>query len=818
MKKNRPSGATYAGDYSESELSAAVLQTLNAGNGPLRLDDLLHGLGLGRKHGKRVETVLENLRDSGKILRLKGRFYASSERLRQVIGKLSIQRAGAGFILPERMASKEVIRGKNARAPRGNEPDVYVHPENLGGAWPGDRVRAVVFPDRRGKNPEGRIIEVLERAAKEVPVRVLHRPNRTDYGGNENDFNPGASENKAWIARPLDSRFGFVMLVDVSSLAEEVQAGQVLLARPLPPEAGSVSSLLRGAATANLGAEESLALQERLVKASYDIPTAFPAEVEDEAALLPVDPSPEEIAAELGGKRRDSRDIPFITIDGADARDFDDAIHVSASPSGFTLLVAIADVAHYVRPGSGMDREALARGNSYYFPASVEPMLPRRLSNGLCSLNEGRPRLAMVAELDFSPAGEPGAARFYPALIISRGRLTYDEAQAVIDGEAGLPERLAAHQSMLRQAAVLAGLCIERRNQAGNLDFELPEAGVEVDVDGRVIGMAHREHLFSHRLIEAFMVAANEAVARRLRDSGVNHLYRVHPAPDPDKLSSLVKSLLNTTFGAEAAARLKELPAVPTAGHLRGILSAASLTPEAFIVSRLVLRAMMQARYSPEPSGHFGLASECYCHFTSPIRRYADLLTHRALKAQLEGRSGPGYEGVAATGESVNASERKATEAEREIERVCAALFLRGRIGEKFNAVISGVSDYGFFVEVENMAVEGMVRLDSLLDDRYAHDLERNELYGLREGRVFRLGARVRVVLNEVDVERREITFALAENEKGRKGPVPAGRRGRSGPDAGRADGSGERRGRNGKKPRLKKTRGLTTSRRTPRA
>ncbi len=885
MEKSRK---PFLADYTMAALEEAVLDILRgAGHprnhpAPLGLEDLLRPLGLGRKHARRLEDFLALLEERGQLLRLrgagKGRRYALPEGLRQISGKLTIPRGGMGFIVPDNalgwhssgghssgghlseghlsgehlpgghkgQAAAKNQAGKTAATGPSGKPasrpaarlarDIYVHPNNLGGAWPGDRVLAALLPDSRGKNPEGRIIRVLERGVKELPVRALHQPGPQDYGdysgfsalGAPAPAGEGPTRNGGsdWLARPLDGRFGFIFMVDASTLppgSPAVQPGHLLLAQTeLPPEAlpgEARPGYLRLRASANLGAGDGLQMQERLMKATYGIATEFPAEALAEAALLPANPSAAELEAELAAGRRDLRHLPFVTIDGADARDFDDAIHVAPSKTGgtvetwgtggtgagtgggFTLHVAIADVSHYVRPGGALDAEARARGNSYYFPASVEPMLPPALSNGLCSLNEGVPRLVMVAEMDFSAAGVAGRADFYPAVIESRGRLTYEGVEALLgiagqgaaEAEAGQPEPgqpdaappvAGTHKAMLERAAALARLCIERRNKEGNLDFELPEADIKVDSEGRIMALGLRQRLFSHRLIEAFMVAANEAVARYLRDRAYNLLYRVHPAPAPEKLENFLKNLANTSFGRNFAERLQELPAEPEPAQLQKILAFTRESPEAFLISRLLLRAMMQARYSPEPEGHFGLASECYCHFTSPIRRYADLLVHRSLKAALARNPGPDYAVLQEEAESVNANERKAVEAEREMDELCAALYLRDKIGEAFSGLVSGLTDYGIFVELEGLAAEGMVRVDSLPQDYYVFDQERNELFGQLSGKSWRFGQRLALTLASVNVEQRELTFALAEGA----GPARQAARAPEG-------GSGKRRG-----------------------
>jgi ribonuclease R len=401
-------------------------------------------------------------------------------------------------------------------------------------------------------------------------------------------------------------------------------------------------------------------------------------------------------------------------------------------------------------------------------------MLPEALSGGLCSLKPGLPRLALVALLRFGLQGEALGEEFFPALIRSRSRLTYVQAQAMLDGASGGAG--AALGSMLRAAGELAALRICLRRERGALDFDLPEPLAEVDAGGRILALRRRERLFSHRLIEEFMISVNEAAARRLALSGggAHFLYRVHPAPEPGKVRELAEMLRRSGLGEG------RLPAPGReAEFLRGIPAAARGTAWEFVANRLLLRSQMQARYSPEARGHFGLASEAYVHFTSPIRRYADLTAHRALRRGFGFSDGtPEGRALYALAESLNESERAAVQAERDIFKVCAALFLRERRGESFEAVVSGVSAFGLFVELRDPPVEGFIPLSGLPDDYYTWRPEMQALLGRRNGRIFRLGREHKAVLLEADPLRRELGFALAVE---RERPGGKGKRRRGG-------------------------------------
>ncbi|MDO5484670.1 MAG: VacB/RNase II family 3'-5' exoribonuclease, partial [Desulfovibrionaceae bacterium] len=499
----------------------------------------------------------------------------------------------------------------------------------------------------------------------------------------------------------------------------------------LAPEERLAANLWQARLVGSFGREDDADVQERLVKLNHEVPGEFPPEVLKEAAALPLAPTAEDLKG-----REDLRHLPLVTIDGADARDFDDAIHVERQGRGWLLRVAIADVSHYVRPARGkrpcLDAEAQARGNSWYFPRSVEPMLPPALSNGLCSLKPGEDRLAVLAEIPFSPQGLPGQARFALAVMRSAARLTYDTVKAcLLDSDSAALARLRAETqgaevlAMLEEAFALYAVLRKQRQERGSLDFDLPDPDYSFDAQGRVTAIAHARRHDAHRLIEEFMIAANEAVARHLAAAGLPFLYRVHPAPEEGRLQDMLESLRAT-----AADCLYSLPVGAgrrrglTAADLQTILGAAKGSAREFLVNRLCLRSLSQARYQPGNEGHFGLASEAYCHFTSPIRRYADLLVHRALKTALGHAVGPVPAGqkLLRVADQLNRRERAALDCEREMARRLGCLALRGREGERFQGVVSGMMDFGLFVELDQMPVEGMIRVEDLGDDWFVPD------------------------------------------------------------------------------------------------
>ena len=737
-----------------------VLDTFAAQSRPLRLDGLLRVMGLARRAKGELEDALAELASQGKLLRLRGGLWTRPESLKSILGRFSALRDGGGFVTPMR-PTDEGENNRDSRLEFSGGRDVYIPAAQTGEAWHQDIVRVALAPGAsRGPSPEGRILEVVERGLKEIPAHAQHRTGR------------------ALFCRPADSRLAVSFSVELADGETPPQPGTLVLLAPLQRLA---SDLWSARIVGDYGREDDVAVQEELVKLNHEVPRDFPAGALAEAQGLPEGPTPEDMNG-----REDVRALPLVTIDGADARDFDDAVEVEDRPGGGWLLrVAIADVSHYVRPrGNGssgaLDAEALARGNSWYFPRSVEPMLPEVLSNGLCSLRPDEDKLAMLAEIPFSAQGKPGKPRFAPVVMRSAARLKYDQVkECLLDRDATALAALRGNPrgeeviAMLECAFALYRVLREARKRRGSLDFDLPEADSRLDEAGRVVWMGHRLRHDAHRLIEEFMIAANEAVARHLRDAGLPFLYRVHPLPDPERLESLFDTL--------EATGMESLPPRPEASAMQGILARVQGTDQEFLVNRLCLRAMPQARYQPFNEGHFGLASQAYCHFTSPIRRYADLLTHRALKASLGKDAGALLAGqkLLRVSDQINRRERAAMACEREMDRRMGCLALLPRVGEHFKGVVAGVTDFGIFVELAEMPVEGMIRIDDLGEDWYDFDNRTMSLVGQRSGVIWRMGQSLEVVLSEVNLGRLEIRLMPLELPKAAQGG--RGLRGRKG-------------------------------------
>ncbi len=675
-----------------------------------------------KKNDKRVvKELLRELVEKGKLVRIR-RGYGLAEAMRCVTGRLEIQRGGFGFVVPEDSRRK----------------DIFINQRDIGEAWHGDRVVVVVVRENKGrKNNEGRIVRILERGRKTLPVKIFKQMRGGD-----------------WLCRPTDPRLAFGIIADIKDESIEVTRGDIALCVPgdkIDP------TLWEGEITACLGPEADIAVQEALVKSNHAIRLRFPSGSMRQAEALPEEPVEKDFR-----NRKDLTLLPFVTIDGATAKDFDDAVYVERVPKGYRLWVAIADVSHYVPEGSPLDREALERGNSYYFPQSVEPMFPERLSNGLCSLNPQVKRLVMVARMDMNMAGATRGATLFPAVIKSHARLTYGQVKkAILDKDGEARSKIAPVLPMLEIAEELARKINGLRKQRGSLDFDLPEPEILFDVQGETTDIRPKKRHFGHQIIEEFMIAANEAVAHFLIERDLPCLFRIHPAADEEKLKDLFRLLAQTDKDIL-------MPREMTPAAVQKLIAAQKGTDKEYIVNRLLLRSMKQAKYSPVNEGHFGLASEEYCHFTSPIRRYADLVVHRLVKSALalEDKDAPtpavpGQKKLVAIAGQLSGRERAAMDAEREIFKRVMVLFMRDKVGGTFGGIISHITDYGFYVELRELMAEGIVRLSSLDDDYYTYWRHREMLVGERTGQSFKLGQAVEVVLDEVNLDRLELNFTL---------------------------------------------------------
>jgi ribonuclease R len=735
-----------SGPFDRARAERAILAYLGRSDyRPIPLRELLHRLHAPREARPLVRVLVKELLREGKLVRQRGDRLAAAPSSDEVRGLLERHRDGYGFVIPE-----------------DGGPDVFIPPRGLGRAFHGDQVVARVI-QRRGGRSEGLIVDLLERRSR----RVFGVFRARDGGGTVLPYDAGGGGP---ISVPGSFRMG----------AGDGEAVEVEVLRPpLPgrPAEGKVLEVL--------GRPEAPGVDAEIVARKHGLALEFPGDVLEEAARLPA-AVPE---AEAGSRERFDDPEP-VTIDGETARDFDDAVSVSELPDGgFRLFVHVADVGHFVVPGSTLDQEAKERGTSVYFPDRVLPMFPERLSNDLCSLRPGEDRLVQSVVMELDSEGRLRKTRFADGMIRSAARLTYTQVAELLEGRrrpAGVPARLVP---MLRVADRLRRKLEERRRARGSVDFDLPEPTILLDVEGVMTGIAVRERNPAHRMVEEFMLLANEAVAGYLDGRNAPCLYRIHERPDPEKMEALATfvSGFGLSFPGDQDAVQPD--------DLRRLLEAAEGRPEYPVVAQVALRSMKQARYSPENIGHFGLAAPIYCHFTSPIRRYPDLVVHRLLRAcrwkrldRLQ-RLGDDLERL---GEDCSRRERNAESAERELLEWKKIAFMRGREGETFEGIVTGVAAFGLFVQLSETLVEGLLRVERLGRDRYTFHEKRLELRGAGTGRAYRIGDRLRVAVDRVDAVLRRVDLspeAVEEAHQGVSRKAAASRPARSRTPAGRTKG-----------------------------
>lgn len=692
-----------------------ILAIFKAQKRHMRIDGFLKTARLSRACKKEILDILGKLTEKGQLVHLPGGGWALPENAGTLTGIFQAKAGGGGYFVPD-------------------NPDLEqfpIHQVHVRGAWNGDRVRAVP-PVKVSRN--GRIAEILKRNTEEIVARVEKKQANKFY------------------CQPSDRKLAVIFAVSCDTeKCHGINVGDMVLLKPLKRLNDSTwaAELIK-----IFGPENKISVQEAIVKTAHKVPAKFPALALDQAAKL----GAEQTSAK---GREDLRHAQFVTIDGKDAKDFDDAIYVERQGNEWLLLVAIADVSHYVRPDKNpesLDQEAFRRGNSWYFPSSVEPMLPEALSNGLCSLRPGEDRLVLFTEIRLSADGDVLSARFAQGLIRSQARLIYDDVAAFFqtgDNEAaGIEPHIA---EMLQEAHELYKILARKRRERGSLDFDLPEPQYDFNQEGELRKMTIAERNDAHKLIEEFMISANEAAARHLGAAKIPFLYRVHPEPEPEKLLALKETLQKTGIDNAATQLPKNGTFQPAS--IQKILKAAAGTPQEYLVNKLCLRSMQQARYQPENVGHFGLASQAYCHFTSPIRRYADLLVHRALKASM-GKSEskqPDHDKLVEIGEQLNNLERSALECEREMARRLGCQALKGHEGETLDGTISGVTDFGAFVEFRDIPTEGLIRLPDLGKDWFEFDAKTQSLRGMHTGKTWMLGQSLKVKVADVNTDRLEI-------------------------------------------------------------
>jgi ribonuclease R len=676
-----------------------------------------------------LRVRLDALEKQGKIARARGEKYSAIEHTNLLAGKISIRAEGFGFVLsPDRLGE-----------------DLYVPRAGLHGALDGDLVLA---REERRPKPRGR--RRPDERISGVVVKILERARDRVVGRYE------TAEGRSRVI-PYDPK----MALEVRIPAERrdgARDGEIVVARftAYPDD----RRIAHGEIVERLGFLGEPGVDLEIVIRMHDLPHRFPQEVVEESELFPASLAEPDLRG-----RADFRGRPVVTIDGETARDFDDAVEVEKTPKGYRLGVHIADVSHYVREGTALDAEGRWRGTSVYFPGRVVPMLPERLSNSLCSLMPRADRLTLSAVLDLDATGRVLEARFAKGVIRSAERMTYTEVARLLTSPGPEDERrYGPLLERFRWMKELALLLRARREARGAIDFDLPSASVTLDDEGYVIGIRPESRNVAHSIIEEFMLAANEAVAKHLFFSREPAIYRVHDRPDPDRLVDLRETL--RTFGYELKGDLEEIPP----SEFQRIMKAIEGTPEERFLTDLLLRMQRKAVYSAECRGHYALAADYYCHFTSPIRRYPDLIVHRALSRWLEsGRPFPPADFEARNNlfeelaRESSSRERRAEAAERESLLWKKIVFLRDKIGRVFDSYVSGVAPFGLFVTLADYLVEGLVPIGTLSDDFYVYEEKHHRLRGRSTGNIYRLGDPLRVKLTGLDEVQRRVDFRPAD-------------------------------------------------------
>ncbi|GFE90878.1 ribonuclease R [Steroidobacter agaridevorans] len=703
----------------------AIPQVLQAAGRPLDFDELAQRAQRnGASARKRLTKELEELLQSGAIIRNRRDEYCLRERLALTVGTVSAHKDGHGFLMPD-----------DRSAP------IYLAPRQMQEAMHGDRAAVRISgTDHRGR-PEGAIVEVLERNTREIVGRLY-------------------DESGICFVVPDNPRIGHKILVPRQHLGQ-ARPGQVVLVKLVEQPSKTAQPL--GHITRVLGEHAAPGMETDIAIHSHGLPFEFPGEVIAEAEAFGNSVS---AAAKRG--REDLRELPLVTIDGEDARDFDDAVYCEPLRGGsFRLLVAIADVASYVEPNRALDREAQLRGTSVYFPNRVLPMLPEALSNGLCSLNPNVDRLCMVCEMRVSADGKVTRAQFFEGLMRSAARLTYTKVAAYLTNPAAVhePEVTALGEQLQSLYGVFKALH-RQRLQRGALDFDAPELKVKFDAQGRIATFVESTRNDAHRLIEECMIAANVQAARFLKKHRIPTLYRVHGKPEEDRLEQLRSFLQGFNIQLPTDRELEP-------HDLSEVLARSVGHEEAHLIQTVVIRSMPQAVYQPENIGHFGLALSEYAHFTSPIRRYPDLMVHRGIRHILRGGNAetfPWTTGMVSTlGQSCSHTERRADEATRDAMSWLKCEFMRDKIGEEFDTLVTGVVDFGLFVQIKGMQIDGLVHVSALGADYFSRDKTGYRMVGARSGRIFRLGDHLRVRLINVVIDERKIDFELAEAGGGQR-------------------------------------------------
>ena len=710
----------------------------------------MKGLGVREAEEEAFREKLDLLERRGEIVRVRGEKYSAIEFSNLVAGRLTVRPEGFGFVLAD------------------EGEDLFVPRSGMHGALDGDTVLA--REERSRAAASGRRRDAGRRSG--VVVRVLERVRERVIGRFE-------TQEGRKVVLPYDPKIDAVVRI-ADGKAGGAREGEIVQVRLTAfPDARRVAY---GEVEEQLGFLGQPGVDIEIVLRSHNLPPRFPQPVVEESERYPEEVRPEDLRG-----RRDFRDRRIVTIDGETAKDFDDAIEAERTPTGYRIGVHIADVSHYVNEGSVLDDEARSRGTSVYFPGRVLPMLPERLSNGLCSLNPRVDRLVLSAILDLDSKGRVTGSDFVKGVIRSGHRMTYTEVARILEAaptgatpsDKDDERRYGPYLGDFRLMGEVAALLRERREARGSIDFDLPDADVVLDDEGLIVGIVPEARNVAHRLIEEFMLAANEAVAKKLLFAKQPGIYRVHDRPDPDRLVDLKEVLEG--FGYELKGDLAEVP--PSA--FQRLLKQIEGKPEERLLHDLLLRAQRKALYAEECRGHYALAAPYYCHFTSPIRRYPDLIVHRQLSRLLEAGRPVAAKDFDAVNDRIreiaafsSERERRAEQAERESLLWKKIVFMKDKLEREFDAYVTGVASFGLFVTLQEFFVEGLVPVSSLGNDFFVYEEKQHRLRGRSSGATFRLGDSIRVKLVEIDEVRRRLNFRLAgQIAKPQRAATPASAR-----------------------------------------
>ena len=706
----------------ESITPQTVRDALRQAHRPLTRRALSEHFGLSKAESdQQLKPILVALTQTGEVIRNRRAAYGLAQEMNLIKGQVSAHPDGFGFVVPEQSEAG----------------DLYLSPKQMRQVMHGDQVMAsVVGVDRRGRR-EGQVVEVVERAHEQVVGRLV--------------IDAGLAS-----LVPDDPRLTQDILVPLDRL-HEASPGQIVVARITQPPSTRRSAMAEVVQV--LGQADEPGIATDIAIASHQLPSEFPQAVLDEATQWG-----DEIDPALADSRRDLRELPMVTIDGADARDFDDAVFAEPlEKGGHRVLVCIADVAEYVAPESELDVEAQKRGTSVYFPDRVVPMLPEQLSNGLCSLVPQQDRLCICCEMRLDEKGKVISTRLSEAVMRSHARLTYRQVQQIVEaGDAALNERFSHVRSQLDALFDVFGKLSKKRAQRGALDFDSDQVYFEFGEDGQVTNIRPQSRHDAHRLIEELMILANVEAAKFVRRAHLPMLYRVHEPPQERKLEALESFL-------KAEGMRKNWKETPEPSQFSALQQRVKGTASDHLLNAVLLRSLSLAVYSPDNKGHFGLALTEYAHFTSPIRRYPDLLLHRAIKHAVRKHQPEQFSVTDAEmeqlGRRCSFTERRAEEASRDVDERLKCQFMMRHLGDTFEGVITGVVGFGLFVELLDLGVSGLVHITALPEDYYDFDATSHRLIGKKKRRVFRLAERVRVKVLGVNLEERKIDFEWAGDE-----------------------------------------------------